>query len=220
MRVKPLCTLFSRHQHYSVHYPLGKRWNTSILQSSREVHTAEQRPRRPSRHSCHESVRGRHCRALTCGGKAEELHQLQQKSQHWGPDVTKGVGQTLTAMSVNSTIPCTAPPLAILSRARLHSFIKNNFLKIWIFMGITSFQSLTQILNLQWVWGSQIKIFHSLTACIKLWPETIKRRPRAPHIKSWHTCQSTVTLQGRYSANKTIQTLTWWATERATHACW
>lgn len=32
-------------------------------------------------------------------------------------------------------------------------------------------------------------------------------------------CQCTVTLQGRYSANKTIQTLTSWATERATHVC-
>lgn len=71
--------------------PLGKQWNMSILQSSREVHRAEQRPRSPSRHSCYKSVKGRHCRAVTRGEKAEELHQPQQKSQHRGPDVTKGV---------------------------------------------------------------------------------------------------------------------------------
>lgn len=56
-----------------VHHPLEKQWNTSILQSSREVHTAEQRPRSPRRHSCYESVKGRHCRAVTCEKKAEEL---------------------------------------------------------------------------------------------------------------------------------------------------
>lgn len=90
-------------------------WKTVKYEHPTEL----QRPRSPSRHSCYQSVKGRDCRAVTCGEKAEELHQPQQKSQHQGADVTKGVRQMLTAICVNSTTPCAAPPLAISSRTRL-----------------------------------------------------------------------------------------------------
>lgn len=74
----------------------------------------------------------------------------------------------------NPSLPSSAGPGSTCSS-------ENNLLKIWIFMGIMPFQSLTQVLTCKWLWRSQIKIFHIL-----MWCKKTVNRSRALHIKSWH----------------------------------
>lgn len=115
-----------------------------------------------------------------------------------------------------------AQPLHLPSSAGLGSTpsSENNFLKIRIFMGIVSFRSLTQVLNLQVAVrepNKNISQFDSMHK--KLWLETIKRQAQCT---SYQVLTQDASPLSPYRAG-TLQTRPsklWWATEHATHVCW
>lgn len=84
-------------------------------------------------------------------------------------------------------------------------------------MGIVSFRSLNQVLNLQVALREPNKNISQFDSMHKAVIRDYQKAGPVHLISSPDTgCQSTVALQGRYSANKTIQT---WVSNRACHPC-
>lgn len=219
MRVKPLCTLFSRHWHYSVHYPLE---NGELWASYRAPERSTQLNKDQGAPACIPAT------SLSKAETAEQWCVEKRQKNCTSPSKNSNTEDLMwqkewdrCSRQFTSTAQFPAQPLCLPSSAGQGSTCSSeySFIKIWILMGIVSFQSLAQVLHCKCLWGSQIKTFQ-FDIMHKTATRDHQKAGPVPLIASPDTgCQSTVTLQGRCSANKTTQSLTWWATEHATHVC-